>query len=263
MKICIVNGSRRRNGNTAGVLEIFENELRRSAARRGIPMDIVHVRLGETRIEPCRGCRACFDRGESACPVPDELGMTWAVLRHADGLVLASPVYVNDVSGTMKNLIDRLGFVCHRPALWSTTSFLLATTGGSPARHALRTLQGAVLSWGGTLAGAASFPTGALLSLAQVEQRHGERIRRAAGRFFAALERRSHLRPSFVNLLQFRIQQAAWRRADPERVDYRYWREHGWFQPGRTWFGPHRANPLAVAAAWLVGRALARVLAGA
>ena len=189
--------------------------------------------------------------------------MTWAVLRHADGLVLASPVYVNNVSGTMKNLIDRLAFVCHRPALWSTGCFLLASTGGSPARHALRTLRGAVLSWGGTLAGAASFPTGSLMTRAEVEQRHGARIRRAARRFFVALVRRRHLRPSFANLLLFRIQQAAWRRADPERVDYRYWHEHGWFQPGRTWFGPHRANPLAAAAAWIVARALARVLAGA
>ena len=56
----------------------------------------------------------------------------------ADGVVLASPVYVNDVSGHVKTLIDRLAFVCHRPQFMQTP-FFLATTGGSSCRHALRT----------------------------------------------------------------------------------------------------------------------------
>jgi hypothetical protein len=124
-------------------------------------------------------------------------------------------------------------------------------------------MQGAILSWGGTLAGSASFDTGALMTGEQIEERHGRRIRQAARSFFESVRRQRHLRPSFINLMTFCIQQASWRRTDPETVDYRYWEEHGWFRRGRTWFVPHRTNPFTVALARATGSVLRRLFAGA
>jgi hypothetical protein len=51
----------------------------------------------------------------------------------------------------MKTLVDRLAFVCHRPALSGIGFCFVATAGGSPARHAILTLEAAVLSWGGAI----------------------------------------------------------------------------------------------------------------
>ena len=47
----------------------------------------------------------------------------------ADGIIFASPVYVNDVSGIAKTWIDRLAYVCHRPAFAGKCAYLIATVG--------------------------------------------------------------------------------------------------------------------------------------
>ena len=80
----------------------------------------------------------------------------------ADGLLLASPVYVDDVSGLVKTWMDRLAYLCHRPGFGGKCAYALATVGGSPTRHTLRTMNGALLTWGYHLAGQTGLKMGAL-----------------------------------------------------------------------------------------------------
>ncbi|HEY3383534.1 MAG TPA: NAD(P)H-dependent oxidoreductase [Vicinamibacterales bacterium] len=51
------------------------------------------VCLGDYHLEPCRGCRACFAKGEEFCPLEDDRGMLLAKMKDADRVVLASPNY--------------------------------------------------------------------------------------------------------------------------------------------------------------------------
>ncbi|NDJ36042.1 MAG: flavodoxin family protein [Chloroflexi bacterium] len=51
-------------------------------------------------------------------------------LSAADLLIVATPVYVNDVNDLVKTWIDRLAFVCHRPEFADRSAYLLATEGG-------------------------------------------------------------------------------------------------------------------------------------
>jgi multimeric flavodoxin WrbA len=68
----------------------------------------------------------------------------------ADGLLLASPVYVDDVSGLTKTWMDRLAYRCHRPGFGRKCAYPVATVGGRPTRHTLRTMNAALLTWGAT-----------------------------------------------------------------------------------------------------------------
>jgi multimeric flavodoxin WrbA len=95
----------------------------------------------------CRGCRACFDHGEEACPLHDDLPLIRSRMDDADALILASPVYVDDVSGLVKNWMDRLAYLSHRPAMGGKYAFTVATVGGGPAGHTLRTMNTALLTW--------------------------------------------------------------------------------------------------------------------
>ena len=70
----------------------------------------------------------------------------FAKMQSADGLIVAIPVYVNDVSGIVKNWIDRLAFVCHRPEFAGKSAFLISTVGLGPTSHALQTLRFALSS---------------------------------------------------------------------------------------------------------------------
>ena len=126
MKLVLINSSGRTGGNTARVLTLFEESLAAGAKKNGVELELLRVNLAQLSLLPCLGCRACFDRGEENCPRKDGLLTLRDQMLDADGYVFASPVYVEDVNGAMKTLIDRLAFVCHRPAFCAVSNFASA-----------------------------------------------------------------------------------------------------------------------------------------
>lgn len=267
LTILTINGSRRRDGNTARVLDLIEESItRRPGAESGggesRALRVHRIELSQLNVQPCRGCRLCFDRGEQACPLHDDVLSIRDRILAADGVVFASPVYVNDVSGTMKTLIDRLAFVCHRPAFYSTPAVLVATTGGSPARHTIRTLQGAHMSWGGRVVGTGDFTTGALTAREEIAAQYERTVDGLASTIHKAASTAGSANPGFLSLMMFAVQQASWRRefADiaGETIDECYWRENGWLDDRATYFRAHNAPGLLVFTARLVGKTIAR-----
>ncbi len=112
MKILACVGSYRKNGNTARVVDLIEGQLDAEAARQHEPLEMETVYLGHWDIGTCRGCRVCFDQGEERCPLKDDLLAIKTKMKEVDGIIIASPVYVNDVSGIVRNWLDRLAHVC-------------------------------------------------------------------------------------------------------------------------------------------------------
>jgi multimeric flavodoxin WrbA len=254
MKALFLQSSGRAGGNTGRVVSRAESALRTEARSAGISLETEVLDLAHRDIRTCRGCRSCFDQGEGTCPLEDELLPIKEKMKEADILVLAGPVYVNDVNGIMKNWIDRLAHVCHRPEFAGRTAMLLATTGATSARHTLRTMQVALWTWGYRIACSAWFATGANMSPDVVRERHAEKIERVAKRLVRDIRRGGARKPSFLSLMIFRIQQAGWRKASPGSIDYAYWNGKGWLDERRcSWFLPHRASPITVAAARLAG----------
>lgn len=256
MKILACVGSLRTDGNTARAVGLLEERLRREAEAAGEPLEFETVNLGRLQIGTCRGCRLCFDRGEDHCPLGDDLLPLRARIRAADALIVATPVYVDDVSGGVKNWMDRLAFACHRPEFAAQSVYLLATTGSGPAYHALRSLHG--LSYMGFhIVGGLGLKTGALMARAEIEARYGARLARAARTLFRAVQRKAYLRPSFYALLTFRIQQLAWSHEDPGSLDYAYWQDKGWLDSRCRFYLPEqRTGGLKAALARLAGSIL-------
>lgn len=258
MKILTINGSYRRNGNTQRVMERVCAELVRIANQRGEPLEIETINLARQNIQPCHGCRVCFDRGEQFCPVQDDMPAIKASMQAADGILLASPVYVDDVSGQVKTWMDRLAHVCHRPEFADKCIYLIATVATSPTGHTLRTMSMAARTWGFHVAGQAGLKMGALAEWETFEAQYGPRCDRIAGRFHQAVARRDFMRPSFISLLTFKIQQLAWQTSAADSIDYRYWQEKGWLNPRREFYIPHAAGAIKVGLARLAGAILAR-----
>jgi hypothetical protein len=59
--------------------------------------------------------------------------------------------------------------------------------------------------------------------------------------------------------LTFKLQQGGWSKAHADSVDLRYWRSTGWLEKGRTFYLTHRANPIKVALARMLGAVAARL----
>ena len=258
MKLLLINSSGRTGGNTARVMALFEESLAAEAKMYGVELELVRVNLAQLGLLPCLGCRACFDRGEEACPRKDGLLALQDQLRAADGYLFASPVYVEDVNGTMKTLIDRMAFVCHRPAFYGKHALVFTTSGIGSSNHALNTMRTALSTRGVRVSGGLKFRLGALSTLEETRARYGKSINRAASSFLRTL-RQKPFRPSFYSLLAFSVQQSYWRthKAERETFDHRFWSQSGWLNQGRRYYDPTMAcSPLATLA-YALGKVVA------
>lgn len=259
MKFLILIGSYRKHGNTDQIAGLIAEQLVREGQHTVQPVEIETVYLGHEEIQPCRGCRVCFDRGEERCPLKDDLASIKAKMQAADGVLVACPVYVDDVNGITKNWIDRLAHVCHRPEFAGRSAYLVVTVGGSPCGHALGTLEMAMSLWGFHIAGKAGLKTGALLKPDEMKTQFQEKVTQIGHDFFQAVYQRQSAQPSFRALITFKVQQLAWQRVMvKDSVDYRYWSAQGWLDPRCTFYIPHQANPVKVRVARWVGAVIAR-----
>jgi len=103
ISVVLFNGSPREGGNT----EICLRRVQAGLAAEGIAGEI--VRLADRVVRPCRVCMGC--RGKRSCTQDDDLNELLARMVEADGIIIGSPTWFGSVSGYVKNLIDRAGFV--------------------------------------------------------------------------------------------------------------------------------------------------------
>ena len=104
MKVIGINGSARKDGNTALIISKVFDELN----TEGIETDL--IQLAEYEIQPCRGCFACKGRGNCVF-ANDGFAEIFNRMVEADGIILGSPVYSADVSAKMKAFLERGGVV--------------------------------------------------------------------------------------------------------------------------------------------------------
>jgi multimeric flavodoxin WrbA len=97
-KVVAVIGSPRHRGNTATLVEAALEELERGGC------ECTRIMLADKRIEFCSGHVFC---GERACPHDDDMAGILEQVYAADGLILATPIYYENVSGQMKTFMDR------------------------------------------------------------------------------------------------------------------------------------------------------------
>lgn len=106
MKVVAFNGSPRKDGNTAILIQYVFEELQKEG------IDTEFVQVGGNLIHGCTACRTCFARKNRRCVIEnDMLNDCASKMFAADGIILASPVYFADLTSELKALIDRAGFV--------------------------------------------------------------------------------------------------------------------------------------------------------
>lgn len=102
MKIVAINGSPRKNGNTALCLET----VRREVEAAGVEFQVFQP---GANVRPCLACYHCLDNGTLRCVQTDDMvNDIIAACIEADGILLASPVYHGGIAGNMKCVLDRL-----------------------------------------------------------------------------------------------------------------------------------------------------------
>ena len=103
MNVVAINGSPNMDkGNTALVLGPFLEGMREAGA------EVELFYTSKLKINPCQGEFDCWLKTPGECFQQDDMQMLLPKLSEADVLVLATPVYVDGITGPMKNLLDRI-----------------------------------------------------------------------------------------------------------------------------------------------------------
>ncbi len=102
MKVATIMGSPRKDGNTAKVLELFENLM----AQNGHEVD--RINIVDYEVRGCLGCQTCQTvRHKLGCRQKDDAVRIFKRLMAADVVIYASPLYTYSFPAQMKALIDR------------------------------------------------------------------------------------------------------------------------------------------------------------
>jgi len=222
-KVTAFVGSGRRKHTDDSVREFLD----RLEALGGVETEL--VRLFDCRLEICRGCQLCFDKGEESCPLKDDRDVLIGKMVASDGVVFASPNYSFQVSGLMKVFLDRLGFVFHRPRFHGKAFTSIVVQGIYGGGRIVK-----YLDWVGrglgfdVVKGSCSNSSEAL---PERERRKRDRaIAKHANRFHEVLHKRADSVPGLVDLAFFRLARArVSAQLDESDRDYRYYQEKGWF----------------------------------
>lgn len=187
------------------------------------------VFLKDYRLEFCRGCCLCFEKGEEYCPLKDDRDLLLKKINESDGVILATPNYSFQVSAQIKNLLDRMSFVLHRPRLFGKTFTAIVTQGifgGVKIKKYLQTIEG---NWGAKTSDGCC-----VRALGPTEPRDdikiSKEIKKASRRFYKELMRPAKPAPSIFRLMIFRMARMSIMNLQNEQFrDYRYYKENGWF----------------------------------
>ena len=105
MKVLLINGSPKANGNTATAL----HEMEKIVQAEGVETEILHV--GNKAVRGCIGCGKCAEAGK--CVFDDIVNEAAPKFEACDGLVVGSPVYYASANATLVAFLTRLFYSTH------------------------------------------------------------------------------------------------------------------------------------------------------
>src|SRR5512138_1957547 len=106
MKAVAINGSARKDGNTAVLLNRVLAELKPGG------IETTLLQMAGKRVGGCIACRKCFETRDGQCAVKNDAANEFILaMAGADAILLGSPVYFADITAGLKGLIERAGMV--------------------------------------------------------------------------------------------------------------------------------------------------------
>jgi multimeric flavodoxin WrbA len=221
-KIIAIIGTQSRKATYLAVQE-FEKNLKKYG-----DIDFEYVFLHEYHLEFCRGCKLCFIKGEDFCPSKDDRDVLLKKIEYSDGVILATPTYAFQVSARMKNFLDRLAYIDHRPRFFGKTCTAIVTQGIYGGANVLKYLNFAAETMGFHVTNGCYVTTLDPITKPQLKKLTNE-IKKVSVRFYKDLQKPA-IPPSFIRLMAFRMGRTNIKLLDKSFKDYLYYKDKGWLE---------------------------------
>ncbi|MFD1174837.1 flavodoxin family protein [Paenibacillus puldeungensis] len=223
-KVTAFMGSARKKATYEAVRE-FEKYMKSYTE-----IDLEYVWLKDYRLDYCIGCKQCFDKGEQFCPLRDDRDLLIDKINHSDGVIFATPNYSFHVSAPMKNLLDRLAFIFHRPRFFGKASTAIVTQGIFGGGAIVKYLGNMGENFGFRVSKGCALKTLEPITTA-IRDKNSHKIKKAAARFYKVLMHPEPPSPSFFRLMMFRMSRTSMKvMLSDKYCDYRHYKEKGWFE---------------------------------
>lgn len=197
MKVLAIMGSPNGRGSGYKVVRKIEEKMKELG-----DVEFEYLFLKDADLKLCKGCFTCISRGEDLCPLKDDRAEIEEKISNSDGVILSSPGYVQNVSGLMKNFIDRFAYTNHRLRFFNQKVMLVAN-GGSGLDKTLEALK--VTFGGPEVVYELDVYTPAWPLTLKAENKNRKKIEDASKKFYNSISTAELGSPSLSEYMRFRF----------------------------------------------------------
>lgn len=234
MKILTMIGSPRKKGNTYHTVKKLEEKMKKLG-----DYEFEYLFLKEAHLENCKGCFSCISKGIDFCPLKDDRKLIEEKMEEADGLIIASPVYVMTVPALLKNFIDREAYLCHRPKYHGKKALVLSTTGGLGAKETMNYMEMVIGAWGFQTVDKCGIITAPWPATRNLKNKNTRILEKSAQKFSKSLKsidnkKSDKIKVGLKDYMSFRIFQEI--SSDVKKympADYQFYQDKEYYQPAK------------------------------
>lgn len=111
MKVYAINGSPRKNKNTATLLQKALDGVKEAAKDKEVETEIINLyNLNYTGCKSCFACKRLGGKSYGKCAIKDDIYEISEKVSQADGLIFGSPIYFSNITGQLLTFLERLLF---------------------------------------------------------------------------------------------------------------------------------------------------------
>ena len=217
MKILLVCASPRRKASRTFALA---KKVLLGCEQNGAQTEVVH--LCKYKIDFCRHCELCHKK-ILQCPIRDNAMMLARKILDADGVIFATPNYINQVTGALKTLFDRHSHFIHCKRLLNKYIVAVVSSGSGYDVPVVRYLKYYSITCGAQFSGAVTSRADAIQGKTEEAMALGRKLASDISRqrrYPGQMKRIDKGLQYFGKLLK--IRKAGW------KEEYLYWQDKGW-----------------------------------
>ena len=219
MRLLVISSSPHKEGSQT--LLLAKEALRGCTHSRGkIEGEVLH--LCDLKIEFCRHCEGCH-KNILACPIEDDVGMVLEKMLEADGIIFASPNYINQITASMKAFWDRSAHFIHCLRLLNKYVVGVVSSGSGRDKEVLRYIRHYANICGAQYSGGVSSQAPISKDKKKVAFQLGSKLVsdiKGKVRYPAEVKAINEARDHFKRVILAR--------KDEWEGEYFYWRDKGW-----------------------------------
>lgn len=231
MKITIIHGTNRKGSTYHITHQIIQ------ALDKRIQPVITEIFVTQALPQPCVGCFRCILESEFECPHASYTEVIKQSMLEADLIILTSPVYVFNVSGSMKSFLDHYGYqwMSHRPeqSMFNKLGLSVVTAAGAGLNPTQKTLKTNLSFWG--IKQTFGFKQAVMAkSYNEIPSKIMHQINKKSKKLAQSISN-SYLypkkKPELLTRLYFYVMRLS-KKGHPEwnEVDHTYWLNHHYFE---------------------------------